>query len=1352
MASSGLWLEENLESLRKAFGGGDVARAEFLRRERRCRGADAAAWGAWNTELDSCFEWGDTDCSGRVPWSDITDSLTRTAVDPAQKVRSWLGLRLSPASLAPPPAVMCLTKPVFHLPGLGLLTRTNPNSGIGDSWGSMIVDPFNQWNIQAYIPTRRIADAAYMQRRGLLAIASEELSLVFFDTTRLSYPTPSKLSTGRLDCYSLSRPAAAGQDERADPPPNVFVHPQILERRKILKRGAAGGRGAAAAPEAVDRFFAPCTFPVKAAVPTLSTHGVLAADRSGSLLASGDKLGRVYVWSLAGGKGTHPGFSSGAGHSHHKDIVSAIAFGGAGCASSPVCSGDGGEPPCPPPPSHLFSGSYDCTVASHDLAKQQFARLAMAPERVACLEWVDRFKLVLVGGFRGSVFAYSLDTPRSPPFSLQDPVNPHTSAVTAVKNPRSSYELVTADGTGLIKLWDLRTLQCVQSLFTLFDARHGYQVPGTGQPGLGGDGGSTGERGGNDALVLGTPSFAASRVRTTHPGGAGRAGGKDAGGGAGGAGGNDPPKCVLVPVVPSLSGLVIEEAALPPGLREPGDSDQCPPCIAASVLAVGTTIVAYRQAARTIRKAADEEPIKGALFHASTVTILTWTARSLRTWHAPTGLCLTLGINPFDTLLEPDEEITCVAADDGWGVPSKWCLVGTSRATVKKVHVLFHTLLDGCAGLVGVPSCVSYVHSKQWVLVGTFNGFVAALHNFELIAAVNVKPSPQAFPARVDPPSPKGSLAAFAVEDPDAVVCWADGVVPTGLTVAFARRFAVICLASRQCTVVPLRFADAQFAVTCVQPLSPLPLMAVASTVGDISFWTICKRSRMTARWPPTMLGGGERVAVMAYSEALCILYCGDETGKLAGFSTAAIVRLVSPGDSPLAHVGNTRDPMASITAIRVVTHNDVVLVCSNQSVSLWSGTLVLLGFLSLNRTRAPPSCAWPPEGLPGAPAAPFAGGTSPHGSDDSRYEFPVQLEPQATCGAADPTGKAVQVIVPPVADVPEVRGYVRLRCAERNESVLEEVRRGLLGDCNGAPSRRMAAVMMKVLGRDQHLAGSVMQEVFRCAGWYPERRGKRSRKSPLLRGARRSSLSSRASRTSRGRRSQASASSRGSDVNPALVIDTLPSPASDTCTTTLLPAAHARKDSHWQVEAKRRAAHERRKHAVAGLSRGCTPTAAPGVAEPVELGDAGCRVARGFGWKRAAEPSAQALDNVISLRPTKFKTVEDDAFHRLTVRRARAVQRKPLGYDKRSRDPRKPRAQDTDATALAPRAPEPPAADARRPKRPASANPRRRAPASGLQGPPPRCYLLEEACGLVSIPDTAALRRPPPRMWDKRL
>ena len=80
--------------------------------------------------------------------------------------------------------------------------------------------------------------------------------------------------------------------------------------------------------------------------------------------------------------------------------------------------------------------------------------------------------IVLSGGFQKELMAWPVTSGRHTPLLLQDKLCPHAAPIIGIHAVDGSPEVISCEQSGAVKVWDLRTLQCVQTL-----TRSSYALP-----------------------------------------------------------------------------------------------------------------------------------------------------------------------------------------------------------------------------------------------------------------------------------------------------------------------------------------------------------------------------------------------------------------------------------------------------------------------------------------------------------------------------------------------------------------------------------------------------------------------------------------------------------------------------------------------------------------------------------------------------------------------------------------------------------------------------------------------------------------------------------------------------------
>lgn len=84
---------------------------------------------------------------------------------------------------------------------------------------------------------------------------------------------------------------------------------------------------------------------------------------------------------------------------------------------------------------------------------------------VTTMSRVDGSDLIVTGGFERVPHLWILKIRDFPPWKLVDKAEPHRGNIVQVHAPPLSNKILSSDDRGVIKLWDIRTMRCVQTMF-----------------------------------------------------------------------------------------------------------------------------------------------------------------------------------------------------------------------------------------------------------------------------------------------------------------------------------------------------------------------------------------------------------------------------------------------------------------------------------------------------------------------------------------------------------------------------------------------------------------------------------------------------------------------------------------------------------------------------------------------------------------------------------------------------------------------------------------------------------------------------------------------------------------------
>lgn len=115
----------------------------------------------------------------------------------------------------------------------------------------------------------------------------------------------------------------------------------------------------------------------------------------------------------------------------------------------------------------IVSSSLDTTINIWDTyTEQQTARLIGHSKGVNSVAYNETHRLLISSGFDHDVFIWS-------PFvsTLLNRLKGHRASLVGCETVQGTHELITADASGIFKLWDLRNFQVTCISFDLFLSR-----------------------------------------------------------------------------------------------------------------------------------------------------------------------------------------------------------------------------------------------------------------------------------------------------------------------------------------------------------------------------------------------------------------------------------------------------------------------------------------------------------------------------------------------------------------------------------------------------------------------------------------------------------------------------------------------------------------------------------------------------------------------------------------------------------------------------------------------------------------------------------------------------------------
>eukprot|EP00756_Hemistasia_phaeocysticola_P066592 Hpha_TRINITY_DN9341_c0_g1::TRINITY_DN9341_c0_g1_i1::g.26088::m.26088 len=114
---------------------------------------------------------------------------------------------------------------------------------------------------------------------------------------------------------------------------------------------------------------------------------------------------------------------------------------------------------------NLVTCSLDATIKClHNKTGQVIKTFTGHQRGVLCISYSQQYNLLVSSGVEYNPLAWVINVPNSRPFTLRDGSKPHTASLTGVYHVPATAQCISVDQNGMIKVWDVRTLQCVQTI------------------------------------------------------------------------------------------------------------------------------------------------------------------------------------------------------------------------------------------------------------------------------------------------------------------------------------------------------------------------------------------------------------------------------------------------------------------------------------------------------------------------------------------------------------------------------------------------------------------------------------------------------------------------------------------------------------------------------------------------------------------------------------------------------------------------------------------------------------------------------------------------------------------------
>lgn len=121
-----------------------------------------------------------------------------------------------------------------------------------------------------------------------------------------------------------------------------------------------------------------------------------------------------------------------------------------------------------PASTHVMSSSYDLALYNTDIGDAGAGHssvVAHTPSALVKMAYMESSQLVATVAMDNRIATWVTYASHSPATYFHDGVNPHRAKVVGLCAPPNSHQIMTADVAGKVKIWDVRTYRCAQTIF-----------------------------------------------------------------------------------------------------------------------------------------------------------------------------------------------------------------------------------------------------------------------------------------------------------------------------------------------------------------------------------------------------------------------------------------------------------------------------------------------------------------------------------------------------------------------------------------------------------------------------------------------------------------------------------------------------------------------------------------------------------------------------------------------------------------------------------------------------------------------------------------------------------------------
>eukprot|EP01062_Namystynia_karyoxenos_P066088 TRINITY_DN6010_c1_g2_i1.p1 TRINITY_DN6010_c1_g2~~TRINITY_DN6010_c1_g2_i1.p1 ORF type:complete len:1882 (+),score=437.87 TRINITY_DN6010_c1_g2_i1:101-5647(+) len=114
---------------------------------------------------------------------------------------------------------------------------------------------------------------------------------------------------------------------------------------------------------------------------------------------------------------------------------------------------------------NLVTCSLDCTIKCLNPLTGAVIKIFTGHKRgVLHIAYSHQYNLLVSSGVEYNPLAWVINVPNSRPFTLRDGTKPHMATLSRIYHIPATAQCISCDHNGMIKIWDVRTLQCVQTI------------------------------------------------------------------------------------------------------------------------------------------------------------------------------------------------------------------------------------------------------------------------------------------------------------------------------------------------------------------------------------------------------------------------------------------------------------------------------------------------------------------------------------------------------------------------------------------------------------------------------------------------------------------------------------------------------------------------------------------------------------------------------------------------------------------------------------------------------------------------------------------------------------------------